>query len=128
MALMATVGKNEMLNKLVNQVLTLKLFSNNVTPALGDTAATFTEISGGGYVSKTLAFASWVVASGIATYNAAQDFNFTGATAAPGTAYGYFIINASGTLIAAERFAAGVLPFSPVNGSLIRVTPKITVS
>lgn len=62
------VGEGIALKALVNhtppQNLSLRLFSNNITPAETDTAATFTEATGGGYAPKALAGASWVVTEG----------------------------------------------------------------
>lgn len=110
--------------------LTLKLYSNNITPGETDTAGTYTEVTGGGYASKTLTAASWSITSGNPSYGsyAAQDFNFTGATGAPGTIYGYFVVDAANVLRWAERFDAGVVPFTPANGALIRVTPRFEAS
>ena len=125
------VGEQSALNKLLNQNLTLKLFSNNITPGETDTAASYTEVSGGGYASKPLTFANWTVTPGAPTaalYNAAQDFSFTGATGAPSTIYGYYIVDGSNVLILAERFAPAVVPFTPIAGSLIRITPRIEAS
>lgn len=109
---------------------TLKLFSNNYTPLAGDTVAAYTEVSGGGYAAKTLVVASWSIVSGnptVASY-AAQDFAFTGATTAPGTVYGYYIIDAANVVRGAQRFSELVVPFTPVSGSLIRITPRLSVS
>lgn len=115
---------------LKTEILTLKLFSNNVTPAEGNTAATYTEVTGGGYASKELAAASWSITSGDPSFGsyAAQDFSFTGVTGGPGTIYGYYLVDTSNVLRGAERFDAGIVPFNPVNGSLIRVTPKVLCS
>ena len=124
------VAKNDDLTAILNEVLTLKLYSNNKVPAVGDTAASYTEVSGGGYAAKTLLVANWSITEAnpsVAT-QAAQDFSFTGATGAPGTIYGYFVVNASNIIRWAERFEESVLPFSPVAGSLIRVTPRITLA
>lgn len=110
--------------------LTLKLYSNNKTPAAADTAASYTEVSGGGYSAKTLTTGNWTKTAGspaVAQYNAAQDFNFTGTTASPSVIYGYFIIDGSSNLIYAERFPSASVPFTPINGSLVRVTPRITL-
>lgn len=110
--------------------LTLRLFSNNHTPAVGDTIASYTEVSGGGYAAKSLASGTWNITSGnptVATYTA-QDFAFTGATSAPGTVYGYYITDASNVVRAAQRFSDLVVPFTPVDGSLIRITPRLQVS
>jgi len=123
--LVPDVGEVAALQKWLNQNLTLKLYSNNKIPAEADTAASYTEVTGGGYANKTLVFGTWsIAATGIATYTA-QDFSFTGVTGAPGTVYGYYIVDGSNVLLWAERFPASVLPFSPVNGSLIRITPRI---
>lgn len=122
-----TVGENEILNKFLNQSLTLKLYSNNRIPAAGDTASSYTEVTGGGYANFALVFGTWVVSGGIATY-VAHDFTFTGATGAPGTIYGYFVVNGSGVLCWAERFSESVVPFTPTNGSVIRVTARIQAS
>jgi len=109
-----------------NVDLTLHLFSNNVTPAEGDTAATYTEVTGGGYASKTLTGASWTVATGApseASY-AEQTFTFS---SVPGvaTVYGYMVKRGS-TLLWAE-----LLPSAPFTiataGDEVRVTPKLTL-
>jgi len=124
------VGEVFALQKYTLDTLTLKLYSNNKTPAEGDTAADYTEISGGGYAAKALASGSWVITGGdpsVASY-AAQDFNFTGVTNAPAVIYGYFVVDSNNLLRGSERFPAGVIPFTPSNGALIRITPKIQVS
>ncbi len=125
------VGEQVALNEFLKSGnLTLKLYSNNVTPGETDTAATYTEVSGGGYVAKTLVAANWSVTPGnpsIATY-AQQTFAFSGPTNAPGTIYGYYVVDASNVLRWAERFPASVVPFSPISGSSIRVTPEFECS
>ena len=110
--------------------LTLKLYSNNVVPAESNTAASFTEVSGGGYASKTLDKDNWTITSGAPSFGsyAAQDFTFTGVTDAPGTIYGYYVVDAANVLRWAERFSESVVPFEPVNGSLIRITPRFEAS
>lgn len=106
--------------------LTLKLFSNNKTPAIADLAAEYTAVSGGGYADKTLTAGNWSVEQGnpsIALYNTDIDFQFTGAPS-PATVYGYYIIDSTSMLISSERFP--VVPFVPIDGSLIRFRPRIT--
>lgn len=109
---------------------TLRLYGNNYTPVETSVVGDFTEIVGGGYAAKALTFANWGITGGdptIAIYNASQNWTYTGPVNAPGTVYGYFITKDSdGTLIYAERFPAGSLPFSPVAGSVTRVLPRIT--
>ena len=113
---------------LVNQTLHLKLYSNNITPSATSAAVDFTEVVGGGYSEAVLSFSSWSFDSiGTATY-VAEDFHFTGATNAPGTIYGYYIVDGSGNLTWAERFPDAVVPFTPTSGSFIRITPQIVAS
>lgn len=120
----------EILTDKLTPALTLKLFGNNATPAGSSSAASFTEISGGGYASKPLVLAGWNITAGdpsVAIYNTVQKWTFTGPINAPGTIYGYFVIrNSDGKLMWAERFAAGVVPFVPIVGSIINVFPKFT--
>lgn len=119
------------LQELLSISLYLKLFSNNVTPAKADTAATYTEVSGGGYIAKTLITANWTYVQGspsYALYNAPQDIEFTGVTNAPGTVYGYFIVDGANGLYGSARFPDGVVPFSPIALSVIRVLPRILVN
>jgi hypothetical protein len=110
--------------------LTLRLYGNNRTPAATDTVAGYTEIVGGGYAAKALTFANWNFTAGapsIAIYNTQQTWTFTGIINAPGTVYGYYVTKDSdGSLMWAERFASGVVPFGPINGSIIRVLPRFT--
>lgn len=120
----------EILGVMLNVALTLRLYSNNRTPAGTDVTADYTEVSGGGYAAKALTFANWDITEGdpsIALYDTVQQWDFTGATAAPSTIYGYYVTrDTDGKLMWAERFPAGSVPFTPVNGSIIRVTPRIT--
>lgn len=120
----------EILTAQLNQALTLRLYSNNRVPAGTDLVAQYTEVAGGGYAAVALTFANWVITEGaptIALYNTFGEFSFTGTTNAPGTIFGYYVTRDSdGKLMWAERFPSGSVPFTPVNGSLIRVTPRIT--
>jgi hypothetical protein len=119
------------LTDFLTPALTLGLYSNDRTPAGGDVAANYTPVAGGGYASKSLLIANWGLTAGTPTvgvYNAIQEWNFTGTTTAPGTIYGYFVIETvSGLLKWAERFPSGSVPFTPINGSIIRVLPRFEV-
>ena len=128
--LVPDTAQTYILNLLLNQNLKLKLYSNNVTPVTTDTLASLTEVSGGGYAEITLTFANWTVTIGppaVGVYNSFQDFDFTGATGGPGTVYGYYITNnAEDLLLWVERFPT--VPLTPINGSQIRVKPRITLT
>lgn len=120
----------ETLNAILGPVLTLRLYSNNKVPAAGDSAASYTEVAGGGYASLPLLFGTWSITAGSPSTGqyTLQQWTFTGVTNAPGTIYGYYVIrNSDGKLMWAERFPAASLPFSPVAGSIIRIIPKFTV-
>lgn len=120
----------EVLTNVLTPALTMKLYSNNFTPAHDSSAASFTEVTGGGYASKPLTFANWAITPGDpsqAIYNALQQWTFTGPTTGPGTIYGYYVTrNSDGKLMWAERFPSGVVPFVTINGSVIKVFPRFT--
>jgi hypothetical protein len=106
----------------------LKLYTNNVTPADTDTAATYTEMATLGYAAKTLTKTSWSVAqsSGVATATyAAQTWTFTAGTAV--TVYGYFVVDAtSGVILWSEPFTSGKI--IQYTGDQIIITPVFTGS
>jgi len=130
--LVPTVGENKLIEFALgfsvpgNQ--TLKLFTNNITPADADTAATYTEMATLGYAAKTLVKGSWTVAQngGVAEgVYAAQTWTFTAGTAV--TIYGYFVIDStSGVLLWAEKFTTGVV--KQFAGDQVIITPKFTGS
>jgi len=128
----ADVGENKALEMIVNKTaaenLVLKLYSNNITPAEGDTAATYTEATFAGYAAKTLTGATWnAAASGSIAYSAAQTFTRT-STGAAENIYGYYVIQTTSTvLIYSER--DGSAPFAVTNnGDAVTLTPTITAS
>lgn len=124
-------GENIALSYLVNKVTTpenlvYRLYTGNVTPAETDTAASYSEASGGGYASKTCTGSSWTVTNGApttATYTALV-WTFTGALNGNATIYGYYVTRAStGDLVFAESFSA----FTPAtNGDNLTINPQIT--
>jgi hypothetical protein len=125
------VGENIALSYLVGKTTTVRdliyrLFATNVTPAETDTAGSYTEAAGGGYTSKTLTGASWVVTNGaptVASY-AQQTWTFTGPLSTNPTIYGYYVTRVTDAdLVLAEAFAS----FTPANnGDQILLTPQIT--
>mgnify|MGYP003494127470 CR=1 FL=1 len=104
--------------------LTLKAFTSDTTPADTDTAATYTEANGGGYVAKTLTMGSWTVSivSNIAqSAYAEQTWTFTGALTGNPNIYGYYVVDADNVLVWAERLDATFT--ATQNGDILRVTP-----
>lgn len=129
MAIVITdIGKQKALEYLVGkdtttESLTLKLYSNNLSPSTDDTVSLYTEVSGNGYSAKSLTGSSWTVTDGVASYSQ-QTWTFTGAV---GAVYGYYVVSAtSGDLIFAERFSGA--PYTVANnGDTIKVTLNITL-
>lgn len=109
--------------------LTLKLYTNDYTPLDTSVAGSFTEASGGGYAAKTLSNGSWTVTTGNdpsdAVY-AQQTFTFTGTLSGGASVYGYYVVDADGVLLLAERFAYSFTP--SYNGETLKVTPRFQLS
>jgi hypothetical protein len=109
--------------------LTLKLFCNNVNPADGDTAATYTEATGGGYAAKPLSMANFAVSTALGIAQAAyaqQIFAFTGPLTTNGTIYGWYLVDADGTLIYAQKSDSSVTPAT--SGDAVIVNPVFQLS
>lgn len=125
-----TVGLKAILGHTVAATpLTLRLFSNNHTPAKADTSASYTEVTGGGYAAFALTGASWTVTPGSPTTAAyaAHTFAFTGVIGGSGNVYGYYITDANSKVIVAQLLNSP--PFTPaVNGDAVIVTPQITLA
>jgi len=113
-------------NTSTTEILLLKLFTNNPTLSINDTASTYTEVvSGtGGYNYKTLAGSSWTVSGNIAAYPV-QTWTFTSAV---GNIYGYYVVRqTTGDLVFSEKFSGG--PYNvQTNGDNISVTLNLTIS
>lgn len=114
-----------LVNKTAPSDLTLRLYTNNHTPAATDTESAFTEASGNGYSAISLTGASWSTTAANPSHAdyAQQTFTFTGAL---GNVYGYYLTrNSDGHLIWAEKFSDG--PYNiQNNGDTIKVTPVVT--
>lgn len=112
------------------QNLFLRLYSNDYTPDETTTAASFTQTTGGGYSQIILSFLDWSFTAGNPSYATQNQktFSFTGAVGGTGSIYGYYLIDLANTVFWAERFPSSVLPFTPVAGSRIRITPRLECS
>lgn len=119
------ISKSYILNTMLNRTLKLRLCSNNVTPDSSTTVASFTEVIGGGYTEIDLLATDLSVVDDIASWPQ-QTFTFTGVPTGPSTVYCAYIVDASHTdFIWAERFPSAVLPFNPVHGTTIKITPRL---
>lgn len=125
-------GEGVMLNNIVNKTapsnLTLKLYKSNTTPGEADTAATYTEADFTGYSAASLTGSSWTVTTGAPSYASYAQQTFTSsATQSAQSIYGYFVVNAAGTLMWAEKFTDGPYSISN-NGDAVKVTPYIELA
>jgi hypothetical protein len=136
MLIVTDSGEREMLAKILNGNLKLKLYTfrdNNITnnsdavPQESDIVSFYTEPTDTSYAKINLALASWSVltTNGItqATYPE-QTFTF----AAGVTVLGYFVTNeAENIILWAEEFN-GLTGFTiPSDGGTLKITPKISL-
>lgn len=121
-------AEQDFLDDILAHSVELRLYSNNITPAKSDTAATFIEVSGGGYVPKLLTQPNWTISPGTPSQGVApeQVFTFTGPVLG-GLVFGYYFVRVSnGRLRWAERFTDG--PYSVTfDGDVVRVTPRLNL-
>lgn len=117
---------NYILNKTTPEDLTIRLYSNDITPGETDVVGTYTEVTGGGYSSISLTPASWTVTPGNPSSGEHTQVTWT-FTGSVGLVYGYYITrDSTSDLFWAERFTSG--PFNiQNNGDEIRVTPRLTL-
>ncbi len=114
-------------NKSTPENLVLRVFTNNITPAETDTAATYTEAAFTGYSAITLTGANWTITEGAPSNAAYPQQTFTSSAGSQSVScYGYYLTRAtSGRIAWAERFSDG--PYTIVNnGDDFKVTPIFT--
>jgi hypothetical protein len=122
------------LQKLTDKLMTaygntmvLKLFKNNITPASGDVAGTYTEADFAGYAaSNCTGWTASTMASNTATTTADQKTFTRSSTGAVQNIYGYYVLDAGGNLLFAERDSAAPIPLTNLGDSYL-VTPKWTL-
>lgn len=121
------IGSKKILDFVLDRTLTLRLYSNDVSPGLTTVAADLEEVTGGGYSEVDLEFNRWDVTQGnpsIGLYDDYITFLFTGVTGDGGEVYGYYVIDEDGNLMWAQYF--DVAPFTPIAGAIIKVRPRFT--
>lgn len=115
-----------MTGKAGQENFTLKLFTNNVTPADTDTAATYTEMTGQGYAAATITMANWDAAVMSGAYGQAaypeQTFMFN--AGGPATIYGHYVVSATtGKLLWVVKWdTARVIQYQ---NDTIKITPTL---
>ncbi|WP_459558368.1 hypothetical protein [Lacunimicrobium album] len=109
-----------------DESLTLKLYKNDATPSQSSTAASFTLSTFGSYADKNLPRSGWNDATtidnkAVAVYSSAQSWT---ASSGSETCYGYFVVDSTGALMWAERFATS---FPVTTGQQVSFTPRFTL-
>ena len=121
------VGEIKLLdNMLKAENRTLRLYSGAITPAEGDTLATYSgsEASFTGYSAKTLTGASWPTpttngANAAESSYAQQSWSATSTQ----TINGYYVVAADTTTLV---WAESITPIGLTNPSTLNLTPKFT--
>jgi hypothetical protein len=103
------------------------LYENDVVPTGDTTAASLTEVSGGGYAPAVLQPADWTFTPGAPSVALQPQklFGFTGATNWPSTIFGYYIVDGAGEIVLAQRLESP--PHYPAAGDTIKVTPRLSL-
>lgn len=114
--------------------LTLRLYTNDVTPGNSHTNASFTEAdTDWGYAAAALSRGSWTINAGSGatktncTY-AEQTFTFATYSGTADYVYGYYLTFADGAtqrLFGAEKFESRILLATDLT---LKITPKIELS
>lgn len=119
------VPLSNILDTLLDRTLKLRLYSNDLTPDSSTTISSFTEVIGGGYAEVSLLAADLTVVDNLASWPQVT-FTFDDVPTGPSTVYGVYIVDATDTdFFWCERFPESVLPFNPVAGTTIKVTPRL---
>lgn len=119
---------NSMLRTTTPEAQTLKLYKNDISPAEGDTAGTYTESTLGSYAAAALTRNSWGAAATNAgvtsTSYAAQLFSFTSGTE---VIVGYYVVGTtSAILLWAERiYPTPGNTFYGANLDTLSITPRM---
>lgn len=126
------IALKALLNHTAPEDLSVRLFTNNVTPAQTDTEASYTEAAGAGYAAKPLTASSWTFQEGTGTSVGTASYTtltwtFTGPLTGNAIIYGYYLTqDSSGKLLWVE---AAPSPFQPqANGDTFAVTLNLTAN
>lgn len=133
--LVPNAGEEAMLEYILNitapQNLTVRLYSNNITPDDDTITTDFVEVVNGGYATQAVTPANWTITPGDPTeavYAPEIVFSFSGPPDFTSAVYGYYVTRVGDDLTMwAERFTTG--PFNvTVPGSEIRITLRFTAN
>lgn len=114
------------MNLLLNAMthFNIHLFTNNLTPTLDSVLGDFTEAAWTGYAAAAVSPGSFsVTTSGHLTTAIASPVSFSNTSGSPVDAYGYFVTDDTGALVACARFDTA--PVSIADGGSYPVVPII---
>lgn len=119
----SNLRKQRVLESVLDQTLSIRLFSNDVIPDPTSTTASFVDFGADPHV---MILADWnIQPDGLTTLAATITWSFAFAL---GEVYGYYVTNAANELEWAERFSAAVVPFMSVDGASIQIVPRFAVA
>lgn len=105
--------------------VTLRLFTNNFSPAHNDAIGSYNQCTDGSYSGIVLTGSTWTlnsITNGKSVSYAGQTFNFAGAN----SLYGWYMTDAGNTIVIAAGNFAGTLPIAiPSGGGTYTVTPTL---
>jgi len=119
-------GMPWILSASTNDSLTMKLFTNDITPDRDTVVADLTEAAWTGYAGQGLSFGEWNNAGfiGHVAFLSAPDRTFANTSASPVTTYGYWIETSGGEILVCSRFDPAPKTLDALTGEL-DVTPII---
>jgi hypothetical protein len=108
------------------ETLVLHLFANDVTPSSSSVTADFTESSFGGYSSTSLTRSNFSSATTNGSGKGEIAYpKITYTVTSAEDCYGYYVVDAGGTLVFAERFSTAR---NLDNGDTLELTPVLTLA
>lgn len=100
-------GLVEQLKRILNGTVKYRLFTNNLTPSLGDAIGAYTEATWTGYAAVSQTFSDYTI-NGVSGHNGfaiAPPVTFNNSGGSPQNAYGYYVTDSGNTiLLASARF------------------------
>ena len=114
-----------MLKSIVEDRLTICLYSNAYTPDKDSSTDSFVEVEGGGYSKKLLESSNWKIIKEEKVRIEHPEVTWKFQTTV-GQVYGYYVKDINNQLVWAERFVNGPYDIDTF-GDSIAVTPSLTI-
>jgi len=123
-------GEINVLKRLVNQTLKVRLFKNDIIPSDGTVLGSFNQATFPGYAEKTINGGMSPPATDLDGKGSTTSGNCIwtrGVGAGSETIYGYYVVTSGGVLLWAQRRSTGGISIGVVPGQTYSVIPKYTM-